>query len=157
MTQVTSVVNLEFLIILYSSFLKFIFNWKIILYNIMLVSAVQQHESVISIHISPPSRAFLPLPIPPLQVVTEYQAKFPLLYSNFPLTVYFTHGSVYMSVLCSQFIAPSPYTPVSTYVSLFLPCKQVHQWPLSKTLQTINAGEDVEKREPSCTAGGNVN
>ena len=26
-----------------------------------------------------------------------------------------------------------------------------------KPLQTINAGEGVEKREPSCTAGGNVN
>ena len=26
-----------------------------------------------------------------------------------------------------------------------------------KNLQTINAGEDVEKREPSCTAGGNAN
>ena len=29
--------------------------------------------------------------------------------------------------------------------------------PSSKKLQTINAGEDVEKREPSCTVGGNVN
>ena len=26
-----------------------------------------------------------------------------------------------------------------------------------KNLQIINAGEDVEKREPSCTVGGNVN
>ena len=26
-----------------------------------------------------------------------------------------------------------------------------------KSLQTINAGEGVEKREPSCTVGGNVN
>ena len=26
-----------------------------------------------------------------------------------------------------------------------------------KNLQTINAGEDVEKREPSYTVGGNVN
>ena len=26
-----------------------------------------------------------------------------------------------------------------------------------KDLQTINAGEGVEKREPLCTAGGNVN
>ena len=26
-----------------------------------------------------------------------------------------------------------------------------------KSLQTINAGEDVEKREPSYTVGGNVN
>ena len=28
---------------------------------------------------------------------------------------------------------------------------------LSKNLQTINAGEGVEKREPSCIVGGNVN
>ena len=26
-----------------------------------------------------------------------------------------------------------------------------------KILQTINAGDDVEKREPSCTFGGNIN
>ena len=32
-----------------------------------------------------------------------------------------------------------------------------HQWPSSKNLQTINAGEGVEKREPSGTVGGNVN
>ena len=31
------------------------------------------------------------------------------------------------------------------------------KWPSSKNLQTINAGEDVGKREPSCTVGGNVN
>ena len=31
------------------------------------------------------------------------------------------------------------------------------QRPSSKSLQTINAGEGVEKREPSCTVGGNVN
>ena len=31
------------------------------------------------------------------------------------------------------------------------------EWPLSKSLQTINAGEGVEKREPSYTAGGKVN
>ena len=31
------------------------------------------------------------------------------------------------------------------------------EWPLSKSLQTINAGEGVEKRERSCTVGGNVN
>ena len=26
-----------------------------------------------------------------------------------------------------------------------------------KSLQTINAGDGVEKKEPSCTVGGNVN
>ena len=31
------------------------------------------------------------------------------------------------------------------------------EWPSSKNLQSINAGEGVEKREPSCTVGGNVN
>ena len=31
------------------------------------------------------------------------------------------------------------------------------EWPSSKRLQTINAGESVEKREISCTVGGNVN
>ena len=31
------------------------------------------------------------------------------------------------------------------------------EWASSENLQTTNAGEGVEKREPSCTAGGNVN
>jgi len=30
------------------------------------------------------------------------------------------------------------------------------EWPSSKNLQTTNAGEHVEKREPSCTVDGNV-
>ena len=31
------------------------------------------------------------------------------------------------------------------------------EWPSSKSLQITNAGEGVEKREPSYTVGGNVN
>ena len=31
------------------------------------------------------------------------------------------------------------------------------EWPSSKSLQTVNAGEGVEKKEPSYTVGGNVN
>ena len=31
------------------------------------------------------------------------------------------------------------------------------KWPSSKKLQVINAGEGLEKREPSCTVGWNVN
>ena len=30
-------------------------------------------------------------------------------------------------------------------------------WPSSKSIKTINAGEGVEKRDHSCTVGGNVN
>ena len=31
------------------------------------------------------------------------------------------------------------------------------EWPSSKNLQTINAEEDVEKWEPSCTVSKNIN
>ena len=31
------------------------------------------------------------------------------------------------------------------------------RWASSKSLQTVNAGEGVERRERSCTVGGNVN
>ena len=31
------------------------------------------------------------------------------------------------------------------------------EWPSSKNMQIINAGEDIEKRESSYTVGGNVN
>ena len=31
------------------------------------------------------------------------------------------------------------------------------EWPSTESLQTINAGKGVEKRERSCTLGGNVN
>ena len=31
------------------------------------------------------------------------------------------------------------------------------EWPSARNLQTINAGQVVEKREPTYTVGGNVN
>ena len=34
---------------------------------------------------------------------------------------------------------------------------QQSEWPSSKSLQTINAGRGVEKREPSYNVGGNAN
>ena len=37
-------------------------------------------------------------------------------------------------------------------------CRNLHsEWHLSKNLQTINAGEGAEKKEPSYTVGGNAN
>ena len=35
--------------------------------------------------------------------------------------------------------------------------QNVSEWPPSKNLQTVNAGEGVEEREPFCTVDGNVN
>ena len=69
--------------------------------------------------------------IPPIQVITEHQAELPVLYSRFPLTICFTHGSVYMSILISQFVTPSSSPLVSTCLfsmssSLLLSCKYFH-------------------------------
>ena len=44
--------------------------------------------------LGPPSHL---LPIPALYVITEHQAELPVLYSSFPLAIYFTHGSIYIS------------------------------------------------------------
>ena len=61
-------------------------------------------------------------------VVTEHQAWLLVLCSRVPLLMYFTHGSVYMSVLLSQFVLTSlspavPTSMLSTSVSPFLLCK----------------------------------
>ena len=95
-------------------------------------------ESAMCIHISPPSWTSLPPPIiPPIQVITEQGAELCELYSRFPLAVYFTHGSVFMSNLISQFIPSSPppavFThPFPTSAFLFLPWKLVHLYRFSR-------------------------
>ena len=38
-----------------------------------------------------------------------------------------------------------------------VPSHNRSEWLLSKSLQTINAGEAVEKKQPSYTVGGNAN
>ena len=50
-----------------------IFTWRIIAFQTVLVSAIYQHESAISIHMFPPSWTSLlpPTPFLPLKVVTE--------------------------------------------------------------------------------------
>ena len=51
-----------------------------------------------------------------------------------------------------------PPTSLPTHSLQVLPEHQVQSgWLLSKSLQAINAGEGVEKREPSYTVGGNAN
>ena len=65
--------------------------------------------------------------LPPLPT-TEHWVEIPVSYSKFPLALYFTYVSVYVSMLLFQFIPPSPphtvpTSPFSTSGSLFLPCK----------------------------------
>ena len=68
------------------------FIWRIIAYSIVLVSAVQWHESDISLNISPLSLSFPPTSL----VVTEHQAEIPVLHSSFILAIHFKHGNVYI-------------------------------------------------------------
>ena len=65
---------------------------------------------------------------PPLEVVAEHRIELPVLYSNFSLAICFTFGNVYVSMLLSQFVSPSPSLTGPTRLSsmsasLFLPCK----------------------------------
>ena len=58
-----------------------------------------------------------------------------MLYSRFPLAIYFTHGSAYMSVLLSQLVPPFPFSPVST--GHFTLCLHIYSCPANKFISTI--------------------
>ena len=77
----------------------------------LLYNKVNQLYIYIYPHI--PSLLRLPptLPIPPLQVVTKHRADLPVLCGCFPLAIYLTFGSVYMSMPLSYFVPtyPSPF------------------------------------------------
>ena len=81
------------------------------LYNVVLASAVQWSESAMSTHRWIPSCATLPHP--PIPLIREHWAELPELHNSFPLASYFIHCSIYMSIQLSQFVPPSPSTPVS--------------------------------------------
>ena len=93
-----------------------------LLYNVVLVPGLQQRESAIYIRLSPPSRASLPPhPILPLQIITEHQAEFPVLYCSFPLASYFIRDSVcYMLMIASRW-----WISFSSSVCLNIDCKNV--------------------------------
>ena len=76
----------------------------------------------------------LPPPPPPCSLS---QVELPVLYSKFPLAMYFTHGNVFISVLLSQFSPPFSCPAESMRLScmsesLFPPCKYVHQYHFSR-------------------------
>ena len=62
-------------------------------------------------------------PIPPLQVDKDSWFVFPEKYSKFLLALYFTYGSVYVSILLSLFIPSSPScTLPHIHMSVFYVC-----------------------------------
>ena len=87
--------------------------------------------------LDPPSHT---APVPSLQAITKRRAELPVLGSRSPLAIYFTQVSVYVSMLVSQFVQVSLSHALceqntswfSMSVSLFLPCKSVHQCHFSR-------------------------
>ena len=101
-------------IILFSKFILLAIGvW--LLFSIVMVSAIHQHQSAIGIHRSLPSWTSLPPPsmshLSKLSQSTSFG--FLTLYIKFPLANYSTYGNVYVSKLLSQIISPFPSPAVS--------------------------------------------
>ena len=102
-----------------------------LLCSVVLVSSIQQHESVIwyqPYHTYDPFLLSLSAPTP--SYLSRLSQSTSL--SSLPWAICFTCGNVYISVLASQFIPPSPSpsesisSMSSVSVSLFLPSMEVH-------------------------------
>ena len=100
----------------------------------LLCNVVQQCESAISVHISPPSWPFLPPNSTPHPSRSSQRTELSSLH-RFPLAFSFAHCTMNYHL-----------TPVRRAII-----------KRQKNLKPINAGEDVEKMEPSCTVGGTIN
>ena len=105
------------------------FNWRTIALQSCVGFAIQQRESAMCLHVSPPSwTSFHPPSYPTPLGRHGAWGWAPCVYSGSPLAICFTYGSVYVSMLLSQFVPPSPSSAVSTSLfsmsaSLCLPCK----------------------------------
>ena len=104
--------------------------------SVLFVSALQQCESFVNMHIFPPLDT--PSDPPPSHAsrLSQGIGLSSLCYAT--TSHYFTHGNVYVSMVLSQFIPSSrsfpPLCPKSVlyFASVFLPCKQVHQYHFSR-------------------------
>ena len=99
-----------------------------LLYNVVLVSAVQRSESALCIHISPPAwTSFLPTnPLHHPAPLDHQGAELPVLCSRFPRSV--LHKVVYICQSQSPISSPPLFLVPLVHMSvpLFLPCQQVH-------------------------------
>ena len=105
------------------------------LYNVVLVSAVPQHESALCVHRSPPSWASFPLtaPTPPLRVITEPRAERFVLYSNFPLAIF--RMLMYICQWYSFYFFP-PLFPLLCPPTYSL-CLRLYSCPANRVISTI--------------------
>jgi len=118
----------------FKKYLQFIFNWRIIALECCVAFC---HTTMWISYKGTYVPSFLNLPptlqpIPPPLVVTGHKCELPVLYSNFPLDIYFAYINVYnVSMLLSQFIPPSPWpspSPCGLFVpkSLLYVCISIH-------------------------------
>ena len=113
-----------FVCLLCMLFLKLIFIGVQLLYNVVLISTVQQSESVIRIHISPLFGISFPFRSPQ----STEQSSLSYTVGSHQLSILYIVSVVYMSIPISQLIPPLHLSPLgiclfSTCVSLFLFCK----------------------------------
>ena len=106
-----------------------------LLYNIVLVSATHQHESATGIRTSPPSWTSLPPPTPsqPSRLLQSHGLS-SLSHTANSHWLCILHMVMYVSVVLSQFVPPSPSPTVTT--SLFL-CLHPHCCPANRFISTI--------------------
>ena len=105
------------------------------LYWFLLYNKVNQLYVYIYPHIRSLMRLPPTLPIPPLQVVKKHQADLPVLCGCFPLAIYFTFGSVYMSMLLSHFVPAYPSPSPCPQVHSLRPC--LYSCPALRFIRTI--------------------
>ena len=122
---------------MYFTFLIYFLIRGTLLYGVVLVSAIQQHESAIITHTSPPCCASLPSPYPTPLGHHRAQSWAPCVTQQLPTSMYFTCDNVHMLMLLSSFVPPSPShsvstSPFATSSSPFLPRKWVHQYRFSR-------------------------
>ena len=108
----------SFVIHFYTSLLAY--NCLTMVCQFLLYNTVNQLYIYIYPHISCLLHVPTNLLIPPLQVITKHQADLPVLWGCFPLAIYFTFGSVHMSMPLSHFVpsypSPSLYPQVHSLV-----------------------------------------
>ena len=121
-----------FLFLFFTSLLEY--NCFTMVCQFLLYNKVNQLYVYIYPHISSLLRLPPTLPIPPLQVVTKHPADLPVLCGCFPLAIYFTFGSVYMSMPLSHFVPayPSP-SPCPQVYSL---CLRLYSCPAPRFFRT---------------------
>ena len=117
-------VSLQEKIEIFSCKLPFFFLTSLLEYNCFTMECQflpYNKVSQLYVYVYPhiPSLLRLPptLPTPPLSVVTKRRADLPVLCGCFPLAIYFTFGSVYMSMPLSHFVPAYPSPSL---------CPQVH-------------------------------